>query len=448
MITRSLRWRLLLGAAGAILLALGVAWVFMTLLFERHLERRLEDELVRDALALVADLSLSPAGTAVIEGGLSDPRLQTPAGGYYWQVSAPSGELRSRSLWDAALPVAGDVPGDDWRLRHIAGPFDQSLAVIERRLELDPEATAVVVQLAQDTRPLRTARAEFGRELAAFLAILWLVLSAAAWLQVALGLRPLGGVRGELATLRASARQRLPEASLREVQPLVDAINALADAREQDLERARRRAADLAHGLKTPLAAIAAQSRRAREAGAQAAADGMDRAIAAIATTIDAELARARLAAVDGGRDASTGLRDTVERLVTVLEHTERGGELAFSIDLPAALTAAMPAEHLSELLGAVLENAVRHARRHVRVSAVSDAAGLCVAIEDDGPGIASEQVRAALSRGGRLDESGSGTGLGLAIARELAEATGGSIELGSSALGGLQVAFRWPDRA
>ena len=69
MITRSLRWRLLLGAAGAILLALGVAWVFMTLLFERHLERRLEAELTRDALALVAGLSLSPDGRALVEGG-------------------------------------------------------------------------------------------------------------------------------------------------------------------------------------------------------------------------------------------------------------------------------------------------------------------------------------------------------------------------------------------
>ena len=45
MITRSLHWRLLSGAAAAILLALVVAWLFMTLLFERHLERRLETEL-------------------------------------------------------------------------------------------------------------------------------------------------------------------------------------------------------------------------------------------------------------------------------------------------------------------------------------------------------------------------------------------------------------------
>ena len=34
---RSLRWRLLIGAPAAILFALGIAWLFMTLLFERHM---------------------------------------------------------------------------------------------------------------------------------------------------------------------------------------------------------------------------------------------------------------------------------------------------------------------------------------------------------------------------------------------------------------------------
>ncbi len=42
---RSLRVRLLLGAAIAIFLALAAAWVAMTLLFERHVERRIEADL-------------------------------------------------------------------------------------------------------------------------------------------------------------------------------------------------------------------------------------------------------------------------------------------------------------------------------------------------------------------------------------------------------------------
>ena len=86
MIARSLRWRLLLGAAAAILVALLVAWSFMTVLFERHLEQRLQTELTRDALELVGDLSLAPDGRLLIEAEPGDARLRKPAGGYYWQV--------------------------------------------------------------------------------------------------------------------------------------------------------------------------------------------------------------------------------------------------------------------------------------------------------------------------------------------------------------------------
>lgn len=444
MIARSLRWRLLLGAMVAILVALVVAWLLMTLLFERHLERRLEVEMTRDALALVADLSLRADGTPLLEGEPRDPRLRKPAGGYYWQVSAGPDALRSRSLWDAALPATVDAPSDDWRLRRAEGPFDEPVAILERRLLLDPKRPPVLVQLAQDTRALATARAEFARELAVFLAALWLVLSAAAWLQVALGLKPLGKVRGELAALRDSASARLPDSSLREIQPLTDAINSLADARERDLELARRRAADLAHGLKTPLAAMAAQSRRAREAGAIAAADGMDRAIAAIGTAIDGELSRARIAAAGRHPGTVTDVRPAVERVVDVLEHTEKGGQLAFAIDIPATLQLPARPDDLAEILGAVLENAVKFARRQVRVSGSAGPEWMRLTIEDDGPGIAGDRIGDALVRGGRLDESSDGSGLGLSIARELVEAMGGAIELDRSPLGGLMIRFVW----
>ena len=443
MIARSLRWRLLLGAAAAILFALVLSWIFMTLLFQRHLERRLESELTRDALGLVAALSLDVGGVPVLDHELTDARLQKPAGGYYWQLSAKAGVLRSRSLWDAALPVPADVPTDDWRMSHVPGPFNQSLVALERTVVLDG-SHPVIVQLAQDTRPLATSRAEFGRELAAFLVLLWLVLSAAAWVQVSLGLRPMRRIRGDLSALQDSASTRLPPSGLREIQPLTDAINALADVRERDLEIARRRAGDLAHGLKTPLAAMAAQSRRAREAGAIEAADGMDRSVSAIKATIDAELARARVAAAIGTARGPACIRSVLEDLIAVLEHTEKGGGLAFTVDVPANLMVAVPVDTLSEIAGALLENAVRYARRQVRVAATAGPEWTRLQIEDDGPGIAGDQARLALVRGKRLDESGSGTGLGLAIAGELIDATHGSLDLGVSPLGGLLVSIVW----
>lgn len=442
MIARSLHWRLLAGAAAAILLALCVAWLFMTLLFERHLERRLEAELTRDGLRLVAALELDPDQVPVISPAPMDPRLQTPAGGYYWQVSTPAGAARSRSLWDADLPSPVRAPTGDWRLRHVDGPYGEQVSVLERRVVPDANGPGVLVQLAQDRAPLAAARNEFGRELALFLGVLWLVLSAAAWLQVRLGLRPLGRIRGDLPLLRDSARARLPEAHLREIQPLTEAINALADARERDLALARHRAADLAHGLKTPLSAIAAQSRRAREDGAMQAADGLDRAVAAIRRTIDAELAHARAATIRRAPGGDADVRTVVEQLVTVIEHTDQGGQLAFTVDIPPSLRLSVQPEDLSEIVGAVLENAARHARRQVRVSGHAGPQWTALTIEDDGPGFPADRIDHLLSRGGRLDESGSG--LGLSIARELAEATGGRLTLSASSLGGALVRFDW----
>ena len=444
----SLRWRLLAGAAAAILLALLIAWAFMTLLFQRHLERQQHDEIQRDALALLSTLTLAADGAPQLADTVADPRMQAPAGGYYWQVETAAGRVRSRSLWDEVLPAPPAPDGDGWASRAADGPFGQSVVIVSRRIHEEGVGTAIDVQLAQDIAPVRAARNDFALELALFLALLWLVLSGAAWVQVSLGLAPLRRLGDALAALRENARARLPDTGLREVQPLADAINALADARGTDLERARRRAADLAHGLKTPLAALSAQSRRARDDGAPEAADGMDRAIGAIAAAIETELARTRLASADTRIDDGVPLAACVEQLVDVLEHTERGGELAFAIEVDDAMRVALPAAHLSELLGAVLENAVRFARRVVRVQAAVDVAGLQVVVEDDGPGIAGDRQRDALARGRRLDESAGGTGLGLAIAREAAEASGGTIRLGESALGGLAVEFRWPPGA
>lgn len=444
MITRSLHWRLLIGAMGAILLALVVAWIFMTLLFAWHMQRRVKTEMVRDGLRLVAGLTVTPDGGLRVNRPPVDSRLETPAGGYYWEVVAGPHTLRSRSLWDGDLQRLPHVPSNHWAMQRASGPYGQPVSIVARRIDSPDLKYPVRVRLAQDTAPLAAARSEFGYELAAFLAVLWLVLSAAAWLQVRLGLRPLGRIRGDIAALRASPSARLPASGVREVKPLIDSINSLADAREHDLGVVRQRAADLAHGLKTPLSAMVAQSRRAREAGADQAAQGLDRAIDAMQRTIEAELARARVAMIRRQPGGNTGLRTTVERLVTVLEQTDKGGKLAFDLDVPASLRLAVQRDDLYEIIGAVLENAVRYARRRVRVSAHAGDGWTRVVIEDDGPGIADARIHDVLARGVRLDESGTGSGLGLAIARDLLKATGGQIHMSYSDMGGLKVTFAW----
>lgn len=446
MTLRSLRLRLLAGAAAAILVSLVVAWFAMTLLFARHLERREIEELDRMSLPLIAGLQLDARGAPLAGTLPADPRFDRPSSGLYWQVTTAAGTIRSRSLWDQDLPMALPTDLPAWRKRIVAGPFEPRLLLLERRLMLAGDR-AVTIQFAVDEASARAARAEFGQELFLFLAGLWLVLSAAAALQVQLGLKPLARLREALKALRLNPSERLAVADHPpEVAPLTQAINALAETRESDLARARRRAADLAHGLKTPLAVLKAQSRQVRAIGGDAVADNLDKAVAAAAAAVEAELARARAAAArENAGPARAPMRDVAERVVSVVERTEAGAALVFEIESPPGLALPGSAEELSEILGALVENAARHARRRVRILAAADDDSTCLLVEDDGPGLQDWQMGEALIRGRRLDETGPGHGLGLAIARDLVEARGGSIALRRSELGGLTVKMTWP---
>jgi len=444
---RSLHLRLLAGAMVAIFAALAVAWMAMTWLFERHIERREAAELTRSGLALAAGLTLTPAGAPAVDPLPVDPRFGAPASGLYWQVSTAAGSVRSRSLWDQALPRPASTPADTWRTRTAAGPFGARLLYVEREIRTERTAAPVLIQVASNEAALSTARREFGRDLALFLLGLWAVLSIAALVQVRLGLRPLARLRADLDRLRRSASARLGDDHPREIMPLTRAINVLADTREADLDRARRRAGDLAHSLKTPLAAMAAQSRRAREAGAADAADGLDRAIAAVGAALETELARTRAAAArDTTREARAAPAAIAERLIGVLERTDDGARVAFEQDIAADLRLPAPEDVLTEILGALMENAARFAKRRVRLSSqILANGGASLTIDDDGPGMDEGRAGAALIRGGRLDEAGPGHGLGLAIVRDLVEATEGAITLERSPFEGLRVVLTWP---
>ncbi len=101
-----------------------------------------------------------------------------------------------------------------------------------------------------------------------------------------------------------------------EVRPLVEEVNALLDAREQEIARSRNRASDLAHGLKTPLAALAADSNRLRAKGETEIAGEIEAVIDTMRRHVDRELARIR---TRGGDRLRPGVATLVAPLVQSL---------------------------------------------------------------------------------------------------------------------------------
>jgi signal transduction histidine kinase len=441
---RSLRLRLIGLAAIAIGIALWAAWHVMGMLFEHYTEQRMAEALIREGNALAAEVRLDAGGVPEVDPAALDVRFRRPASGLYWEVRGGAEIVRSSSLAGRSL-AAGQKPiGPNWRKQEIPGAFEEDLILVERTLPL--AGRSLLLRIGEDDEPLDQARASFSREMGIFLIALGFALALASWAQVELGLWPLRRVRGELASMERNPAQRLSADHPREIEGLARAINALADARSDDLARARRRAADLAHALKTPLSALSAQSRAARAAGAVAAADAIDQTLMAAASVLESEMARARAAASRiGDGAAATNPATTIEGLFAVLERTERGMNLVFDLEVPADWRIGIDPDSFAEILGNVLDNAARHARRVVRVSGALVEPRLTFLVDDDGPGIAPGKRADVLRRGVRLDESGSGHGLGLAIVADLVEATGGVVALENAPHHGLRVVLSWP---
>lgn len=128
--------------------------------------------------------------------------------------------------------------------------------------------------VAMDRAELVAARTAFVADLAPYLAVLGLALIAAQVAQLVYGLKPLKHIRERVVALRAGSAARMGEAWPHEMRPLAAEIDALLAAREADIARARTRAGDLAHGLKTPLQALFGETERIRRGGDERARRG------------------------------------------------------------------------------------------------------------------------------------------------------------------------------
>ena len=224
-----------------------------------------------------------------------------------------------------------------------------------------------------------------------------------------------------------------------EVEPLVNEINSLLAAQTTEIERSRARAADLAHGLKTPLAALAADARELRAKGDEHLAARIEQVGEAMRRHVEAELIRARIHGARGSREThATPVRPLITSLITIQKRTAEGAHVIFEIDCAHDASIAMEKSDLAEVLGNLIENAARHANARVRITMQGDR----IEIEDDGPGIPVEKRATVVERGQQLDRRGNGAGLGLAIVQEVLEANGRHLKLDDSPLGGLRASI------
>lgn len=452
LLPRSLYGRLVLLSAVATLAALAFAAVAIGTILERFVTAGLDDRL---------DAQIALLATAVHPDGSIDPArapvaapYDDPDSGWGWRIVAPRGALASptppRADGEDLLPAPPPREREraeegDHRVRSGPRPFDlhgangriRHARLLTVATDAGPATIVAAAPRSIVARPIRAAMPP----LLGSLALLGVALALATLVQLRLGLRPLGRLRESIAAIRAGATQRLPADQPTELAPLAAELNALLDQNAAQLASARGHVANLAHGLKTPLATLAVALREpGRDPDGSLAAE-----IARIDGAIRHHLGRARAEVPGGATRQRTALAPAVAALAAALAriHADRG--IAFTADVPHDLVLAIDTQDLDELLGNLLDNGWRWATRTLRLTATASGGIATITIADDGPGIPAPARAIAVEPGRRLDESGEGHGFGLSIARELAELHGGSLALGEAAGGGLAAVVTLP---
>ena len=429
-------------------LAIILAGLSLLILFKGNVERTMRDDLSSGLMRLVAVIQ-PEIDEPTISEPLPDPRYSTPLSGSYWQIEALESGLtaRSRSLWDFVLDVPRPPSSGQELFTTLPGPEGQQLAVLSRQIKFDTAngSRSYQVSLAEDRAVLDQSIAQFRVDASTALLLLGLFLMIAAWAQVKIGLSPIHTLREAIEAIRRGQKDRLEGPYPSELTPLVNEVNELLSGREKSMEYARSRAADLAHGLKTPLSVLRSTADRLEEKGdAESAALMMDLATE-MSERIDYQLRLASLRIRAGAYLANASLNAALIRTIGVLKKTHRGENLGWFIELGADVVVDMERQDLLELMGVVLENATKWADSRITITTRQVDGMAEVEIGDDGPGLTAAQIEQIGVRGRRIDESRGGSGFGLAIALEIVRLNEGQASFGRSSLGGLNVTLKLP---
>ncbi|MEV5577327.1 sensor histidine kinase [Streptomyces parvus] len=349
---------------------------------------------------------------------------------------------------DRSRPGRGEVSSDDPDFSDGTATVDRTtadyrFAAVEATT---PDGVTLTVYagapLAAEQEAVNTVR---GAMLTG-LPVLLVVVAGVTWLVTRRALRPVEGIRQEMAAITASEdlARRVPEPGSRdEIAALARTTNETLTVLEASVERQRRFVADASHELRSPIASL-----RTQLEVAEAHPELLDLP-GAVADTVRLQVLAADLlllARLDAGEKPGGG---TVELGALVREEVSQrtGDRIAVAVEAPegGAFEVNGSRGQLSRVIGNLLDNAQRHADGSVAVSVAADGRGVRVEVRDDGAGVPEDERERIFERFVRLDDARSrddgGAGLGLAIARDVASRHGGTLTVHRAAEGG--AAFR-----
>ena len=224
-----------------------------------------------------------------------------------------------------------------------------------------------------------------------------------------------------------------------EVRQAATAFNIMRERLLRQISQRTEMLAGVSHDLRTPLTRMKLQLALLKETPELA---DLKADIREMEEMVDGYLAFAR---GEGSEEpVSTDLGDLLADVIGGAQRS--GGDVELATN--GALTVPVRPAALKRCLANLVSNAMRYGQ-HVMVNAARRGNAVEITVDDDGPGIPSEQRDEVFRPFRRLEESRNietgGVGLGLTIARDIIHGHGGAIYLEDSPLGGLRARLRLP---
>ncbi|HKL61717.1 MAG TPA: ATP-binding protein [Woeseiaceae bacterium] len=447
---QSLRLRVLVSGTLLLLVFFGLIVGVLDSAFRSAALEAERDLLDSRMIMLLAAAEPADGNTLVLPVDLPEPLFGSPGSGLYGAlVRRGDGAVwRSDSAIGIDIPWGAAPATGERSFRRIELADGTPLLALSMGIDWEfPDGTvhAYIVHVAAGLDSLNAQVASFRRQLLVWFGLVAALLLASLALLLRWLLRPLAQIESEITEIEAGERPAMSAGYPAELAGVARNLNQLIDSERARAERHRRTLQDLAHSLKTPLAAM--RSLLEGEGGRGALDDQVARM---------EEIVRYQLAKPLAGTGATLGTEPVpvapeLGKLADGLQKVYRDRGLRCELDVEPGLRFYGDRGDLLELAGNLMENAHKWGESRVRVSAtraadgVSPRQGMVLTVEDDGPGIPDGGESSLLERGRRLDESKPGQGIGLSVVVELADAYRGGVEVARSDLGGARVTVRLP---
>jgi len=446
--TSSLSTRLLISVSVLLLFFFGATIAVLDTAFREAGEQAQEDILDGQLMALLAAAEPNIYGELEMPVDLHEVRFSNLDSGLYGELLDDSDEpvWRSRSSLGLQVPYGESPALGTHQFSRVELEDGTPLMALSLAVEWelsDGELRPYTFNVAESLDSFNAQLARFRRQLFGWFAAVALIMLFSISLLMRGVLRPLRKIEEEISDIESGKRQELSDGYPTELTGVARNMNVLVGSERARSERYRNTLDNLAHSLKTPLAAIRAVL------GEQQPSDGSNRIEAQIDRMNDIvryQLRKPATYASESIAVVAVDIDSDLHRLVDGLRKVYKEKNPDITLDVVPGTKFRGDSGDFLELAGNLLDNACKWCASRVRLvirPLAGNGAGsgaMQMQVCDDGPGIPEDVAEQLLQRGMRLDETAPGHGIGLAVVRDIAANYGGDISIDTSEWGGASI--------